>query len=208
MKKLLSCLLLITISAGLFLLLRPDPTYINFPPTAGQHWIAFGDSLTSGFGAADGNDYPTLLGKALGVPILNFGTPGATSQDGLGKVEEVLNARPRVVLLCFGGNDTLHGVPHEQTFRNLGEIIDQLQQRGAFVVLIGIRSASVRDKYRSEFKRLARAKRVLYVPNILEGVLGHPGLMADYVHPNDQGNAAIAERLERVLQPMMPVLSP
>ncbi len=55
-------------------------------------------------------------------------------------MDEVLNANPKVVLLCFGGNDTLQSVPHEQTFGNLAQIIDQLHQSGAFVVLIGIRN--------------------------------------------------------------------
>jgi acyl-CoA thioesterase I len=142
----------------------------------------------------------------LGVRILNFGSSGATSADGLGRMSEVLQADPKVVLLCYGGNDTLNSVPHEQTFENLRQMVDQIHQAGAFVVLIGIRSASVRDKYRSEFKALAKEKRVLYVPNILQGVLGNPGLMSDYIHPNEQGYAAIAERLEKVLEPLLPSL--
>ena len=164
--------------------------------------------MTAGLGASDGADYPSILGKLLDVPILNFGTPGATSQDALGKVSDVLKADPKVVLLCFGGNDTLNGVPHEQTFQNVSQIIDQFHHAGAFVVLIGVRSASVRDKYSAEFKSLARQKNVLYVPNILSGVLGRPGLMSDYVHPNDQGYAAIAERLAKILRPLLPNLAP
>ena len=81
-------------------------------------------------------------------------------------------------------------------------MIDAFHQSGAFVVLIGIRSASVRDKYSAEFKSLAKDRHVLLVPNILAGVLGKPDLMSDYVHPNDQGYAVIAERLEKVLEPL------
>jgi acyl-CoA thioesterase I len=206
MKKVLVLLVVLAAGVGLFFAFRSDSGYANFPPPAGKTWVAFGDSLTSGFGASDGNDYPALLGKRLGFPVLRCATPGATTQDALAKVDEVLTANPKVVLLCFGGNDTLNGVPHRQTFQNLSQIIDQLHQAGAFVVLMGIRSASVRDKYRSEFKKLAREKRVLYVPNILGNVLGNPGLMSDYVHPNDQGYAVIAERLETVLLPLLPEL--
>jgi acyl-CoA thioesterase I len=208
MKKLLALLVVLGVGLGLFFAFRSGPGYINFPPANGRTWVAFGDSLTAGYGASDGNDYPTLLGKRLGIPILNLGTPGATSQEGLAKVDDVVKANPKAVLLCFGGNDTLNSVPHQQTFQNLSQIIDQLHQAGAFVVLIGIRTASVRDKYRSEFKRLAKEKKVLYVPNILDGVLGNPGLMSDYVHPNDQGYAVIAERLEKVLEPLLPELIP
>jgi lysophospholipase L1-like esterase len=208
MKKLLAFLFVAGLGLGLFFITRSAPTYTNFPPATGKTWVAFGDSLTAGLGAADGADYPSVLGKLLGWPILNFGTPGATTQDGLGKIPDVLKVDPKVVLLCFGGNDTLNGVPHDQTFQNLSQIIDQFHQAGAFVVLIGIRSASVRDKYAAEFKKLARQKKVLYVPNILSGVLGRPGLMSDYVHPNEQGYAAIADRLERILRPLLPGLTP
>jgi acyl-CoA thioesterase-1 len=208
MKKPLVLLFLLAVAAGLFFCFRSEPAYVNHPPVKGKTWVAFGDSLTSGYGASDGNDYPSLLGKRLGLPILNFGTPGATTQDALGRVDEVRRADPKVVLLCFGGNDTLNSVPHRQTFQNLSRMIDAFHQAGAFVVLMGVHSASLRDKYRSEFKELAREKKVLLVPNILEGVLGNPGLMADYVHPNDQGYAAIAERLEKVLEPWLPELMP
>jgi lysophospholipase L1-like esterase len=205
-KTILTLLILVAVGLGWFFASRSDVAYLNFPPSHGTAWIAFGDSLTSGFGASEGNDYPTLLGKRLSVPIQNFGTPGATSQDGVSKLDEVLNANPKVLLLCFGGNDTLNGVPHSQTFHNLAQMIDQCQQAGAFVVLIGIRSASIRDKYRSEFRQMANEKRVLLVPNILDGILGNPRLMSDYVHPNDQGYEVIAERLENVLTPLLPDL--
>jgi lysophospholipase L1-like esterase len=208
MKKLVVLALALAVALGVFLKLRSGAGYVNYPPTGGSSWVAFGDSLTAGFGASEGNDYPSVLSKRLGIPIRNFGTPGATSQDALAKVDEVLKAEPRAVLLCFGGNDTLQGVPHSQTFGNLSQVIDQLQQAGAFVVLLGVHSASIRDKYRSEFKQLAKAKRVLLVPDILDGILGDPRLMSDYVHPNDQGYAAIAERIEKALSPFLPELMP
>jgi lysophospholipase L1-like esterase len=175
MKKLLTVVVLLVLAVGIVFLYVSDPAYTNLPPLAGKAWVAFGDSLTAGYGASEGNDYPTLLGKRLGVPILNAGTPGATSQDAVARLEEVRRAEPKVVLLCFGGNDTLNSVPHQQTFRNLSQVIDQLHADGTFVVLIGIRSASIRDKYSSEFKELAKRKKVLYVPNMLAG----PGIRGD-----------------------------
>src|ERR1041385_4089022 len=181
MKRLLLVLVAGLMGLGLYLAIRAPGTYANFPPQTGKAWVAFGDSLTSGYGASEGNDYPSVLGKKLGVPILNVSVPGQTSADAVTKVDQVVQLNPRVVLLCFGGNDTLNSVPHAQTFHHLAQIIDQLQQAGAFVVLIGIRSASVRDKYQAEFKRLAKEKKVLLVPNILGGVLGNPNLMSDYV---------------------------
>lgn len=181
-------------------------SYVNLPPRANGPWIAFGDSLTAGYGAETGNDYPTVLGKNLGVTIENAGRNGETSQDGLNRVETITQKHPRVVLMCFGGNDALRQVPREDTFRNLGMLIDRLHQEGAFVVLLGIRSATLTDKNASWFKELAHQKHVLYVPNILDGVLANPDLMSDEVHPNDKGYALIAQRIGNALEPVLPQL--
>jgi acyl-CoA thioesterase I len=206
-----SAILLLTLGTAVTLavwwLLWPERVaYTNFPPPANGSWVAFGDSLTAGYGAAPGNDYPTLLGQRLGINIVNLGQSGATTGDGLRRLEQVTRLNPRVVLLCLGGNDGLQQVPRAQTFGNLAAIIDHLHQQGAFVVLIGVRSATVRDKSASYFRELAREKRVLYVPDMLRGVLGRPQLMADYIHPNDEGYAVIAGRLEKELQPLLPGL--
>jgi acyl-CoA thioesterase I len=202
-KLLLIVLLLI---GGAFYFFHTAPL-TNLPPRAKGDWIAFGDSLTSGFGAAQGNDYPTLLSQKLGRPILNKGVPGETSENALSRVEQIVRLQPRVVLLCLGGNDGLQQLPLDKTFANISTIIDRLQQTGSFVVLIGVRSASVSDRYSSPFKKLAKEKHVLYVPNILSGILGTPHLMSDYVHPNEEGYKAIAERLEKILNPLLPKLN-
>jgi acyl-CoA thioesterase-1 len=180
----------------------------NLPPSASGEWAAFGDSLTEGFGASEGHDYPNLLGQKLGLKILNHGASGETSGDALGRLEAVAALKPRVVLLCFGGNDGLQRLPPNETFHNLARIIDRLHRGGSFVVLLGIRSATLRDHYEEHFRRLAREKRVLLVPNLMESVLFSPNLMSDAIHPNDAGYQAIAERLEAVLLPIMKPLRP
>lgn len=181
-------------------------SYTNFPPSANGDWVAFGDSLTAGFGASSGNDYPTLLSAKIGRKILNKGVPGETTDNAMNRLEEIVRLQPRVVLLCLGGNDGLLQLSMEKTFANLSTIIDRLQADGSFVVLIGIRSASVSDRYASHFKKLAKEKHVLFVTNILSGILGTPNLMSDYVHPNEDGYKAIAERLAKILTPLLPKL--
>ncbi|MEO5804190.1 MAG: GDSL-type esterase/lipase family protein [Verrucomicrobiota bacterium] len=203
--KILAGVLLLAIGIFTFRACRTT-NYTNFPPRATGDWVAFGDSLTSGFGASAENDYPTLLSQKIGRKILNQGMPGETTDNAIRRVEEIVRLQPRVVLLCFGGNDGLQQLPMDKTFANLSTLIDRLQTSGSFVILIGVRSASIRDRYEKEFKKLAKEKRVLYVPNILSGVLGSPNLMSDYVHPNDEGYKAIAERLEKILKPMLPNL--
>jgi acyl-CoA thioesterase-1 len=187
-------------------LVRPETRYANFPPHANGPWIAFGDSLTEGYGASEGNNYPALLSRRLGVEIRNLGRSGETSADGLTRVEAVAALHPRVVLLCFGGNDSLSGEPVSRTIGNVAGIIDRLQAEGSFIVLIGIRSASLRDKNEQYFRKLAQDKNVLYIPDMLQGLAFRPIYMSDGIHPNDAGYARIAERLEKALKPLLPKL--
>lgn len=184
------------------------PEWVNFPPPNAGEWVAFGDSLTAGYEMGAGQNYPAQLGARLGVRIRNAGVSGNTTHDGLARVAEVAAGRPRVVLLCLGGNDGLRRVGMAETFANLSAIIAELHGAGAFVVLIGVRSATLRDKYGAEFERLAKERRVLYLPNILDGLLGKPSLMLDQIHPNEAGYRVIAERLEKALRPCLPQLLP
>lgn len=91
-------------------------------------------------------------------------------------------------------------------FQNLGKIIDKFHAEGSFVVLIGIRSTTLRDKNTEGFEQLANQKRVLLVPDMLEGLFSDPRLMSDQVHPNDAGYEKIAERLSAELRPLLPQL--
>jgi len=73
-------------------------------------------------------------------------------------------------------------------------------------VLLGVRGVGLTDKNAKRFEQLAKGKRVLLVPNILDGILFDPRLMADQIHPNDQGYDKIVERLEKTLLPLLPQL--
>ncbi len=179
---------------------RPE-RYANFPPTLDGPWVAFGDSLTAGVGAEPGQDYPSRLGHLLNVVILNLGRSGDTTDTGLARLEEVISLKPSVVLLCLGGNDALNGTSRSQTFSNIGTMLDRLLGSGAFVVLIGVRSASLRDRNEEPFARLAAEKKVFHIPDILQGIAFKPVYMSDAVHPNEEGYRRIAERLAKELRP-------
>lgn len=208
MMRFLKIFATLVLIGGSILLYRhfTGANYKNLPPVATGPWIAFGDSLTAGVGGSEGRDYPALLSQDLGVPIQNLGIPGNTTKDGLGRLDQAYELQPRVVLLCLGGNDGLRSLPKGETFANLGMIIEGFQQRGTFVVLIGVHSASILDNNAKEFKKLAKEKGAFYVPDILSGVLGNPSLMSDYIHPNDSGYQKIAERLSKILRPLLPQL--
>ena len=201
-------LLTLLLLGGGWFWLRPGRSagYANFPPSAHGDWVAFGDSLTEGYGANEGGGYPSQLAGRLRVKIRNLGVSGHTTADGLARLDQAVQLKPRVVLLCLGGNDALRSVPPDETFANLGTMIERFQQAGSFVVLLGVRSVGLTDKNAKRFEQLAKARRVLLVPNILDGILFSPSLMADQIHPNDKGYAKIAERLEETLLPLLPKL--
>ena len=112
----------------------PSPIKIKNYPSQGTDIIAFGDSLVSGYGANPEDDFVSLLSQDIGRPIVNLGVNGDTTADGLARIDELNAYHPKVVLLLLGGDDALQQVPVDETFQNLAEIIQNMQQRGAIVL--------------------------------------------------------------------------
>jgi lysophospholipase L1-like esterase len=174
-------------------------------PTSGQGIVAFGDSLVEGRGAPPGQDFVSVLAARLGTSITNAGQSGDTTRTALGRLaDDVLLLNPRVVIVLLGGNDYLRRVPTSETFANLEEIVTRIRTQGAAVVLAGVSVGLVSDPYAAEYDALARRTSSGLVPDILDGILGHPSLMSDAIHPNSQGYARMADRLEPVVRDLMP----
>lgn len=176
-----------------------DTTKIVNYPSSGTTIVAFGDSLVEGVGSTKGNDFVSLLSDTTGESIQNLGVSGDTTRDGLARVDEVLNLKPKIVLLLLGGNDYIKKIPKEETFSNLEKIITQIQEEGSIVILLGVRGGVIRDEYKDDYKALAKKTGSAYVPNVLEGLFGRSNLMYDAIHSNDAGYKIIAERVEPVL---------
>lgn len=176
------------------------PSKIKNYPSQGKTIVMFGDSLIFGKGSTEGNDLSSLLGKEIGEIILNKGVSGNTSEQGLLRVADVIKENPRVVVVLFGGNDYLHEVPVADTFNNLDLIVTKLQDAGAVVVLLGIQGGILSDPYKEEFKKLAKKRQTLYIPSVLDGLIGEEELMSDEVHPNDKGYKILAKKILPVLR--------
>jgi lysophospholipase L1-like esterase len=173
-------------------------------PTGGENVIAFGDSLVAGHGASEGRDFVSLLSDRLGVPVINAGRDGDTTASALTRLDrDVLGRNPRIVIVLLGGNDFLRRVPTDETFRNLGTIVERIRTRGSAVVLAGVSVGLLSDPYRGRYEALADRTSSVLVPDILNGVIGHPDLMSDTIHPNDRGYAIVADRLEAVLRELI-----
>ncbi|OGE76019.1 MAG: hypothetical protein A3C85_00605 [Candidatus Doudnabacteria bacterium RIFCSPHIGHO2_02_FULL_48_21] len=184
--------------------LRPETAVVDLPEK-GTNIIAFGDSLVTGYGLTTvGDDFVSLLSKRTGSQIINAGLNGDTTGSALSRLEkDVLSQDPRIVIVLLGGNDALRHVPVEETFRNLGAIIDGIHAKGSAVILVGVKGSFFGDKYDNEFDRLADAKKVNYIPDILKGLFGHADLMTDAIHPNARGHAIMADRIEPVLKKLL-----
>ena len=170
-------------------------------PTSGQGIVVFGDSLVAGRGASAGQDFVSVLSRRLGTTIVNAGQSGDTTGAALARLErDVLALNPRIVVVLLGGNDYLRRVPITQTFSNLDSIVNQVRERGAAVVLVGVAVGLMSDPYREEYEALAERTSAGLVPDILDGIIGHASLMSDSIHPNARGYAMMAARLEPILR--------
>lgn len=177
-----------------------DYLIVNYPPQ-GSTIVAFGDSLTVGVGASSpSKGYVGILEERLGTPIIHKGISGDTTEAALLRLDaDVLTEKPNVVLVLLGSNDYLKGVQQQVTFDNLRSIIERIQAGGALVVLIGARGGLLNDKFSSDFKKLAKEKGTLLVPEIMEGIIGETSLMSDEIHPNDAGYLKMADKIAPVL---------
>ena len=164
--------------------------------------VAFGDSLTAGTGAdAPVDAYPAVLGRLIGREVINSGVPGETSAEGLRRLPAVLaKHRPRLVLLCLGGNDTLQRVNPKQTADNLKAMAQMAKAHGAAVVLIGVPARNlfggVPDYYARDRNR---ARSTLRGRGDVRGAQG-PALKSDPVHANSAGYRRIGERVAVLLK--------
>jgi acyl-CoA thioesterase I len=173
--------------------------------------VAFGDSLTAGVA---GKSYPEHLQdlldqQGLRYRVDNQGVSGDTSTDGLARIENVIAQNPRLVLLEFGGNDGLRGVPVSATEKNMDEMIRRLQQKLIPVALLGITlppnyGPDYVKPFTEMFPKLAGQNHLELLPFLLVHVYRNPGLMQpDGIHPNGEGNKIVARDVLALIEPIL-----
>jgi acyl-CoA thioesterase-1 len=176
--------------------------------------LAFGDSLTAGYGADPGDSYPDYLQKDLDTlgfhyQVINQGISGNTTKDGVDRLQDALRLQPVLVIVAFGGNDGLRGLPITTTRQNLDQIVATLLHSGAKVVLGGITlPPNYGPDYIRQFNQtytLLEAKyHVPLLPFLLQDAYGVAGdMQADGIHATDQGNAQVARNLLPLITPML-----
>ena len=162
--------------------------------------VAFGDSLTHGTGASTDTAYPAVLAALTGLAVINAGVPGDTTSSGLERLPEVLaEHKPRLVLLCLGGNDMLRKQPEAATENNLRLLVQTIRASGAEVVLIGVPAPKLFGGAPDFYGRVAEDMGLPLEQDIFSDVLKDNRLKSDPIHANAAGYRAVAERLAEFL---------
>lgn len=163
--------------------------------------LAFGDSLTYGTGAKPEESYPAVLARLISRPVVRAGVPGERTDGGLQRIAGVLDEhRPKLVILCLGGNDMLRKVDKTVTENNLRAILREIRSRGVDAVLIGVPQPALVTSAPAFYEKLAKEFSIPYEAGIVTSVLYKPELKSDPIHPNAEGYRRIAEAVANLLR--------
>jgi acyl-CoA thioesterase-1 len=177
--------------------------------------VAFGDSLTAGFGLTENESYPYLLQQKLKADgydyeVVNAGVSGDTSLGGLERVDWVLGMdNVKILVLELGANDLLRGIPVAKMRTNLDQIITRAQAKGIKVLLCGMLAPPTMGQqyqrdYTATFPELADEHKTAFLPFILDNIALKKELnQADGIHPNAEGEKIMTDNVYKALKPML-----
>jgi acyl-CoA thioesterase I len=176
--------------------------------------VAFGDSLTAGYGLPQNASYPALLQRKLDADgfayeVVNAGVSGDTTAGGVRRIDWALDGNVKVVILELGANDILRGQPIDTMKANLADIIQKAKSHGATVLLGGMEAPTnsgieYRKAVHEVFPSLSREYNVPVIPFFLDGVAGIDSLnQNDGIHPNEEGTKIVVETVYRSLRPVL-----
>ena len=177
--------------------------------------LVLGDSVSAGYGLANGEGWVTLLQARLkaqgyGYRVVNASVTGETTTGGLARLPRALALhRPAVVIVELGGNDGLRALPLETSRGNLEKIIATAKDSGARVLLLGMKiPPNYGPRYSAGFEQvfrdLARQNKLPFEPFFLEKIALLPGMMqADGIHPTAKAQPVMLDTVWPVLAPML-----
>jgi acyl-CoA thioesterase-1 len=168
--------------------------------------VAFGDSLTAGYGLPAQDTFPAKLQAALkakghNVEIENAGVSGDTASGGLSRLDWSIPDGTDAVIVELGANDMLRGVDPKVTRQALDEILKQLKARNIAVLLAGMKAApnmgaDYARAFEAIFEDLAQQYDVVFYPFFLDGVATQAKLaLRDGMHPNAAGIDVIVKNI-------------
>jgi len=168
--------------------------------------VAVGDSLTAGYGLAEEESYPAILGKKLrsegyNCRVVNSGVSSETSSGLLSRIEWVLGLNPDIVILETGANDGLRGIDPEMVEKNIRDILFRLKDAEVITVLAGMKMVwnlgpLYVKRFNAIYPRLADESDIIFMPFFLKDVAMKSTLaLGDGLHPNGDGYKIIADNI-------------
>ncbi|MCY7389200.1 MAG: GDSL-type esterase/lipase family protein [Burkholderiales bacterium] len=163
--------------------------------------LAFGDSLTYGTGASPTESYPAQLQSLIGRKVVNAGVPGEISADGLARLPDVLDeVKPKLLLLCHGGNDFLRKQSEAAAATNVRAMIKLARDKGIGVVLIATPKPGLSISPPDFYAEIAKEFAIPFNDDALKSILRDNELKSDLVHPNAKGYTQLAQALRKLLK--------
>jgi lysophospholipase L1-like esterase len=163
--------------------------------------LAFGDSITHGTGARPEDSYPEILAKLIGRRVVRAGVPGEATANGVLRLPDLLDeVKPKILVLCMGGNDMLRKVEPVTIEANLRSMVRMARDRGIAVVLIAVPKPALFGGNAAFYKDIAKENDLPLEGDILKGVLFDNEFKADPIHPNAKGYRRIAEAIAELLR--------
>jgi acyl-CoA thioesterase-1 len=176
--------------------------------------VCYGDSISAGYGLESGQAFPAALQRDLDArgyhyKVNNQGTSGATTKDAVAGLHSILQLHPDVVVVEFGGNDGLRGLPPDQTRRNLDAVLTALEGAHIKILLAGITlppnyGSDYIQSFEQVFRDLAAKHHTSFVPMIYKDLIHVPGtIQPDGIHPTAKGSEIVARTLLPALTPLL-----
>ena len=187
------------------------------PVAGGITIIAFGDSLTAGYGLPINESYPAQLDAALKasgkqVKVINAGISGETTRGNLERAQFIRSQNPDIVLLGIGGNDALRALPVSDTKANIIKTIETLKngENPPVIILLKMQSPlnaglSYKREFDAMYEEIAQSQEILLVPFLTAEVfLKQENKLEDGIHLNKAGYARVIE--DYLLEPVIDVI--
>ena len=164
--------------------------------------LAFGDSITYGYGEGENESYPYLLSQSTNTQVINAGINGDTSQEGLQRLPALLEDNSiKLILLCFGGNDILQNIPLGELKNNLKKMIQLAKAKNVDVILISVPKVSdLGLSSMNLYSTVAKEENVELMDDLLVHILSRSSLKNDYIHPNAKGYRYMADQIFKHLK--------
>lgn len=202
------------------LFLATQPAIANGPDNA-LFLLAFGDSLTQGYGLPAKDGFAPQLQawmamQGLNITVVNGGVSGDTTAGGAGRIDWSLTDEIDAVIVALGGNDALRGLPVAAAYLNLASILNNIQSRNIPVLLVGIHAPTnfgetYTKAFDAMFLELAETHNIPLFADFLQGIVETGNrqsilqtyLQADALHPNAKGVKLIVARMGPTIVQML-----